>query len=338
MALDTDPSIPGEEGGEERPEPIYPKGPPLRVQRAEVQLTFLDPAARVDASPTPAGEEGEEPEFQSTTPLGVRIPVFDGPLDLLLYLIRRDQLDIYDIPLGHITAQYLEMLQAMHALDLDLAGEFLVMAATLMRLKARMLLPTWPEGEEEEEDPRAELVRQLLEYRRFREAARRLQGLEEERRRWFGRGFIPVFEGELPAELEPVSHFALIEVMKEVLARAGEQFFYEVTLEDVTVEEKTALVAQELAAHGRVLFLDLLVRFPRRLHVVVTFMALLEMARQGRVAIAQEANFGQIWVYPALEGRILLEGGPGVGVEERAEHAEAAAPAPAPSEDSDGIA
>ena len=103
--------------------------------------------------PGPDEEDGEEPEFLSTTPLGVRIPVFEGPLDLLLYLIRRDQLDIYDIPLGHITAQYLEMLGVMQVLDLEVAGEFLVMAATLMRVKARMLLPTWPEGEEDEEDP-----------------------------------------------------------------------------------------------------------------------------------------------------------------------------------------
>lgn len=330
MAHETDPTIPREEPEEDRPEPIYSKGPAMRVTRENVQLTFLDTSAtRPTAPPGPGEEEGEEPEFQSTTPLGVRIPVFEGPLDLLLYLIRRDQLDIYDIPLGHITAQYLEMLGVMQVLDLEVAGEFLVMAATLMRVKARMLLPTWPEGEEEEDDPRAELVRQLLEYRQFREAARHLKGREEERRQWYGRGFIPVFEGELPAELEPVSHFALIEVMKDVLARAGEQFFYEVTLEDVTVEEKMLLVQGELTAHGRALFLDLFARFPRRLHVVVTFMALLEMARQGTIVIAQESNFGQIWIYPVVEGRVVL---PDEG------SAEAPRALPPPAEDVDGNA
>jgi segregation and condensation protein A len=186
------------------------------------------------------------------------------------------------------------------------AGDFLVMAATLMRLKVRMLLPTWPEGEEDEEDPRAELVRQLLEYRRFKEAARRLKDREEERRLWYGRGFVPVFESDLPPELEPVSHFALIEVMKDVLARVGEEFFYEVELEDVTLEEKVALVLGELKEHGRVLFLDLINRFPRRAHVVVTFMALLELSKQGEVAVAQEKAFGQIWIYPVREGKVVL--------------------------------
>jgi segregation and condensation protein A len=190
-------------------------------------------------------------------------------------------------------------------LDLEVAGDFLVMAATLMRLKARMLLPTWPEDEEDEEDPRAELIRQLLEYRQFKEAARQLQNKEEERRLLFGRGFVPAFEDEIPVELEPVSHFVLIDVMKDVLSRVGEAFFYQVELEDVTLEEKMALVLGELAERGRALFVDLVSRTPRRLHVVVTFMAILELARLGRIAVAQEAAFGQIWIYPVEKGRVV---------------------------------
>ncbi len=295
-----------EDAGEaQRPEPIYPMGPALRVPRDEVQLTFLDPELLRGTAPS---DDENEPEagFEIKSPIGIRLPVFEGPLDLLLYLIRRDKLDIYDIPIGHITAQYLGTLDAMKALDLDVAGDFLVMAATLMRLKARMLLPTWPEGEEDEEDPRWELVRQLLEYRQFKEAARRLKDREEERRRWYGRGHVPVFEGELPEELEPVSPFALIDIMKDVLSRVGEEFFYEVELEDVTLEEKTALVLESLEEKGRVLFVDLLTRFPRRMHVVVTFMALLELAKQGQIAVAQEAAFGQIWVYAVRDGRVVV--------------------------------
>lgn len=278
-------------------EPVFPKGRPLTVPADAVQLTFLDPGSLHGF--TPAGEEdGEDAALELRTPLGVKIPVFEGPLDLLLHLIRRDRLDIYDIPIGHITEQYLSMLGVMQVLDLEIAGDFLVMAATLMRIKARMLLPTWPE-DEEEEDPRAELVRQLLEYRRFKEAAQDLRTREEEVRQRFGRGFLPdVSDGE-PVELEPLSHFTLIEVLKDVLARVGEEFFYEVELEDVTLEEKIDLVLAELEENGRALFVDLVSRFPRRIHIVVTFMAILELARLGRIAVAQDANFGQIWIYPA---------------------------------------
>ncbi len=307
MILDADEHAPDEgEGEAPRPvEPIYPMGPAMHVPAEAVQLTFLDPRSAL-REVTETGEDGEDEAFEFKSPLGIRLPVFEGPLDLLLYLIRRDKLDIYDIPIGHITEQYLGMLGVMKVLDLEVAGDFLVMAATLMRLKARMLLPTWPEGEDEDDDPRAELITQLLEYRRFKEAARRLKDQEEARRLWYGRGFVPSYESELPPELEPVSHFALIEVMKEVLARVGEEFFYEVELEDVTLEEKVALVLGELEGHGRALFLDLVTRFPRRMHVVVTFMAILELSKQGRVAVAQEKAFGQIWIYPVREGKVVL--------------------------------
>jgi segregation and condensation protein A len=323
-----DPPEDEEDGEEQRPQPIYPTGPAMRVPMDAVQLTFLDPEA---LRGTLAGTEGEEDEpeagFEIRSPIGIRLPVFEGPLDLLLYLIRRDKLDIYDIPIGHITAQYLGTLEAMKVLDLDVAGDFLVMAATLMRLKARMLLPTWPEGEEDEEDPRWELVRQLLEYRQYKEAARRLKDREEDRRRWYARGYVPVFEGELPAELEPVSPFALIDIMKDILSRVGEEFFYEVELEDVTLEEKIALVMGEVRDHGRALFFDLMTRFPRRLHVVVTFMAILELAKRGQIAVAQEAAFGQIWVYAVRDGRIVAADEGAVPSRE-----------PAPGEDIDGSA
>jgi len=312
-----------DEPEEKTVEPIYPTGPALRVASEQVELTFLDREA-VRERYARAGEdtEPEEADLEIRTPIGVRIPVFEGPLDLLLFLIRRDKLDIYDIPIGHITEQYLGMLGVMQVLDLEVAGDFLVMAATLMRIKARMLLPSWPEDEEDEEDPRGELVRQLLEYRKFKEAAKDLHGREEDRRRLFGRGFIPEFEVDLPPDLEPVSQFALIEAIKDVLARVGEEFFYQVELEDVTLEEKIELILSELAGTGRVLFADLMLRHPRRMHVVVTFMAMLELAKQGVLTVAQEAAFGQIWVYRIEEGRVSGEVDPDASATEP----EAAAP------------
>ena len=308
MALDANPEASTtNDDREPAAEPIFPTGPPLNIPPDAVDLTFLDLEGIPDPSFDPDGlQEIQHPGLEIKTPLGVRIPVFEGPLDLLLYLIRRDKVDIYDIPIAPITEKYLAMLGVLKVLDLEMAGEFLVMAATLMRIKARMLLPTWPD-DEEEDDPRSELIRQLLEYRQFKEAAHTLKEKEEERRLLFGRGFVPEFEAEVPVELEPMSHFVLIDVMKDVLARAGEEFFYSVELEDVTLEEKVELILGELEEKGRALFVDLISRTPRRIHVVVTFMAILELAKMGRLAVAQEASFGQIWVYPVKDGRVVTE-------------------------------
>jgi segregation and condensation protein A len=235
-----------------------------------------------------------------TSPIKVTLPAFDGPLDLLLHLIKRDEVNIYDIPIAHITEQYLAYIGMMRLLDLDVAGEFLVMAATLMRIKAKMLLPPAPGEVAEDEDPldpRDELVRQLLEYRRFKEAAAQLQGQEEQRRHLFERGYVPPVGGDEPPELAPVSLFTLLDVLKDVLARVGEEFFHEVLLEEVTLEEKIEIIETDLAQKGRVLFRDLLERFPRRMHAVVTLMAVLELSRLGRLTVRQEALFGEIWLY-----------------------------------------
>lgn len=280
-------------------EPIFPEGQPMRIPKDAVQLTFFAP----DSIPRYNPQEGEpdDDELQGVelrTPIGIKLPVFEGPLDLLLHLIKRDRLEIYDIPIAHITEEYLATLGLMQVLDLEVAGDFLVMAATLMRIKARMLLPVMPEDDDEDGDPRHELVQQLLEYRRFKEAASRLQDQETYRRNIFGRGWLPEPPAsEEPVELAPMPHYVLIDVMKDVLARVGEEFFYEVELEDVSIEEKIALILQEVKEQGRILFADLVARTPRRLHIVVSFMAILELSRLGKIALAQESNFGQLWVY-----------------------------------------
>ena len=316
----------------EPPQLIFPTGPPLRIPAESVQLTFLDPASVPE--PEVDDDAGPFAGIELRTSLGIKLPVFDGPLDLLLHLIRRDELDIYDIPIGHITEQYLSMLGLMQVLDLEVAGEFLVMAATLMRIKSRLLLPSLPEDDEDDGDPRLELLQQLLEYRKFKSASQALKEKEERRRLTFARGTLPEFEEQGEVELAPISHFALIDVMKDVLARVGEEFLYEVELEDVTLEEKIELVSSELQESGRVLFADLIARHPRRLHVVVTFMAILEMARLGKLAIAQEGTFGQIWVYPVREGKIL---GPGERLEPGAD-AESTISNPLGEADHDGTA
>ncbi len=230
-------------------------------------------------------------------PVVVKLARFEGPLDLLLHLIKRDEIDIYDIPIAHITQQYLAYLDLMRALDLEVAGEFLVMAATLMRIKARMLLPLPSPGEEEEEgDPREELVQRLLEYRQFKEAAGTLRLREDERRLLYERGMLPTDEDAGPLPLAPATLFDLLEAFNRAMARLPEPAVYEVRAEAYDVEDKMAMIARTVAEEGAVLFSTLLLRCRARAEMIVTFVALLELIKVGQVTIAQADHFGDITI------------------------------------------
>jgi segregation and condensation protein A len=225
----------------------------------------------------------------------VRLARFEGPLDLLLHLIKRDEIDIYDIPISHITQQYLAYLELMRSLDLEVAGEFLVMAATLRRIKAKMLLPLPAVGEEEEEgDPREELVQRLVEYRQFKEAAGTLKDREGERRLLFERGMVPSEEDAGPLPLAPASLFDLLDALHRVMARVPEAAVYEVQAEEWSVEDKLSLIATEVAERGSVSFTELLLRCRARAEMVVTFVALLELVKLGHVGVVQGAAFDDI--------------------------------------------
>jgi segregation and condensation protein A len=226
----------------------------------------------------------------------VRLARFEGPLDLLLHLIKRDEIDIYDIPISHITQQYLAYLELMRALDLDVAGEFLVMAATLMRIKARMLLPLPAVGGEEEDegDPREELVQRLVEYRQFKEAAGTLKTREGERRLLYERGMVPGEDEAGPLPLAPASLFDLLDALNRVLSRAPEAAVYQVQAETWSVEDKMSLIATSVAEHGSISFTGLLERCINRGEMVVTFIALLELVKLGHVGIVQAAAFADI--------------------------------------------
>jgi segregation and condensation protein A len=250
------------------------------------------PARAPDARATDAAPV--RPARQTVT---VKLARFEGPLDLLLHLIKRDEIDIYDIPISHITQQYLAYLELMRALDLEIAGEFLVMAATLMRIKARMLLPAPPLGEEEDEgDPREELVQRLLEYRQFKEAAETLKGREEERRHLFERGMVPGEDDAGPLPLVPATLFDLLDALNRVMSRVPEQAVYEVEAEEWDVEDKMSLIASAVAERGELSFHELLMRCQARLEMIVTFMALLELVKLGNVAVVQDASFGDITI------------------------------------------
>ena len=241
------------------------------------------------------------PRREGRPPVMVKLERFEGPLDLLLHLIKRDEIDIYDIPIARITQQYLAYLDLMRSFDLEVAGEFLVMAATLMRIKAKMLLPLPPVGEEEDEgDPREELVQRLVEYRQFKEAASSLKLREEERRLLFERGMLPDEEDAGPLPLAPASLFDLLDALQRVMARVPEPAVYEVRGEAWDVDDKLALITRLVSEEGPQLFSSLLLRCRARGEMVVTFIALLELVKLGQVAVIQSENFGDITIVPRV--------------------------------------
>lgn len=238
----------------------------------------------------------------------VKLPIFEGPLDLLLYLIERDEIDIFDIPIEHITNQYLEYLAQLESLNLEVAGEFLVMAAQLLEIKSRMLLPQQeqqPEEEEEVGDPRAELVARLLEYRRYKHVAEELKARAEVQRFVFARGDVLATNGngdghdERPhLMLNEVSAFDLWAAFQNVLNRAKEPPSGEVVRPRFTVPQRMAAIAAQLrwATEG-ISFVGLFDEGATRVELIVTFLALLELIRLRRARVVQERLFGEIRVY-----------------------------------------
>ncbi len=279
-------------------EPDAPGAPADAPAPAADTLEVESPAARALA-----GGPVVQPARTAVT---FKLPRFEGPLDLLLHLIKRDEIDIYDIPIAHITQQYLQYIEIMRMLDLDVAGEFLVMAATLMRIKAKMLLPVQQPGDEEDEgDPREELVQRLIEYRQFKEAAEQLKDHEGQRRLLYERGIVPTEDDAGPLPLAPATLFDLLEALNRVLSRVPQRVVYEVQTEVYDVEDKMSLIARTVAEDGELSFFGLMSGCRARMEVVVSFMALLELIKLGQVIVVQDENFSDIRILPKLaeEGR-----------------------------------
>jgi segregation and condensation protein A len=238
----------------------------------------------------------------------IDIEVFKGPLDLLLHLIKKHEMDIYDIPIAEITAQYLAALDAMQTLNLEVAGEFLVMAATLLHIKSRLLLPRDPDPdpEEDEIDPRAELVHRLLEYQKYREAAADL-----DRRAILGRDvFVRCFvERELAepeeAGLQPVGIFELAEALRQLACEAPEPLVHEVARERLSVAERIQQLLELLTGKPAVPFAELPFGDGRREERVVTFLAVLEMVKLQMVSIMQNRRCGTLWLRAVAKPSVL---------------------------------
>jgi segregation and condensation protein A len=227
-----------------------------------------------------------------------KLPVFEGPLDLLLHLIKENKIDIYDIPIVEITGQYLVYIDLLKDLNLEIAGEFLVMAATLIHIKSKMLLPPdEEESEESAEDPRAELVKRLLEYQAYKESSAHLRKREEIWKHIFRR---PIHErNELEFDTEPMlveaNVFDLLSAFKKLLEKAPEQAL-EITRETLTVSDRINYIVACLENEDGIRFEDLFKEGLTKITLVVTFLALLEIVRLGLAKIYQEQSFGIIWV------------------------------------------
>jgi len=226
----------------------------------------------------------------------VKLEVFEGPLDLLLYLIKKEEIEIKDIPIAKITDQYLGYLEVMKMLDLNIAGEFVLMAATLMHIKSKMLLPP-VESEEEaiEEDPRAELVRRLLEYKKFKEVAGELYHMETRQKDFFAR---PVTEDSKPEPAEDAyfeaSLFDLITAFNKVMKEIPKKTFHEFVKDEFTVEEKMHDIFHLLVKKSTIYFTQLFTKAKNKAEIITIFLALLELIRLKEILIRQASVFGEI--------------------------------------------
>ncbi len=233
----------------------------------------------------------------------IQLQNFEGPLDLLLFLIRKHEVDIYDIPIAEITQQFMEYMRVFELLDLDRASEFILMAATLIRIKAQMLLPK-PVLEDDEEavDPREELVQRLLEYQRFKDVAMDLGAIEGEQRDYFSAGNFAFEDESEVEEQEPLSDkqvtlYDLMAVFVEVIKRVPPVTEHTIEHIPVTIEEQAEYILSYLGNEERVLFKDLLLtQVKEKIILIVTFIAILELVKSRKVFLNQHQPFAEIWI------------------------------------------
>ena len=229
----------------------------------------------------------------------IHLDNFEGPLDLLLYFIRRDELDIYDIPIAKITKEFIDAIEERKRLNMVVAGEFIVMASTLMRVKAKMMIPRPELGEEGEViDPREELMQQLIDYKRFSDAAEMLNTLAAERNHVVPRQFeqeIPIVEGdELGSLLRDVSLYDLAMVFKEAMENRPVISQFELNREPVKLEKQKEFIFKYFDGEGRLRFTTLLKKLETRMVIIVTFLAILDLVREGTCTLEQLDIFGDI--------------------------------------------
>jgi segregation and condensation protein A len=291
------------------------------MSKPDLRLVETTPPPAPEPAPPEVHEQSEMPfavvegEPLTQIPKDLYIPpdalqvfleAFEGPLDLLLYLIRRQNLDILDIPLAEITRQYMQYIDVMQGLQLELAGEYLVMAATLAEIKSRMLLPRPPgEGSGEEDDPRAELVRRLQEYERFKRAAEDLEELPRVDRDTFP-ATAELVERRVVKMLPQVTMQEMLVALKDVMSRAEMFAHHHVQRERLSVRQRMSDVLGALRAQSFVEFTQLFRAEEGRMGVTVTFSAILELLREGLIEIVQAEQFAPIHVRAGSARHVTL--------------------------------
>jgi segregation and condensation protein A len=251
-----------------------------------------------DATSAALAEAPDRPELDDEArrdTYRVKLEIFEGPLDLLLYLIKKDEIDIYDIPISHITEQYLAYLELMQELDIAVAGDFLVMASTLIYIKSKMLLPPEPKvgGEDDlSEDPRAELVERLLEYQKFKSASQMLYSRGEIESACYTRGSLET-DSRNPEVSATV--FDMLRVFREVLKRAEAQIEMEIARDEMTIAEKLAQIHALLEERERINVRELFEMSRSKRELIITFLALLELVKEWKIYLIQSELFGDIF-------------------------------------------
>jgi segregation and condensation protein A len=234
----------------------------------------------------------------------IKLDIFEGPLDLLLYLIKKNEIDIYDIPIALITRQYLEYIELLGSLNLDLAGEFLILAATLIHIKSRLLLPVEEDpSAEEEEDPRAELVRQLLDYQAFKEAALQLDSRPVLERDVFTRSCQAVDPDDSapPGVFVEMDVFDLVKAFQQIMTRLDKTERIEVDAEEMSLADRINEIIDRLMEHKHLTFTDLIGERTDRRWVLYTFLALLELMKLRMIRAYQSESYGVIRLFLAVE-------------------------------------
>lgn len=236
----------------------------------------------------------------------IKLDQFEGPLDLLLFFIKRDELNIYDIPISRITSEFLEYVNLIKLMDLEVAGDFILMASTLMHIKVRMLLPREVDERGEEIDPRADLIKALLEYKKYKEVAEDLTFLESNQRKLSFRGYLSEDEKIAPPEydilLKNISVYDLAKAFKKAIEGVKPQVVHEIKKINVSIDEQIKFILDKVIEKGEIHFLSLIHGMKEKIRIVITFIALLELAKMEKLGIKESPEFNDFVIYRLANG------------------------------------
>lgn len=236
----------------------------------------------------------------------IKLSHFEGPLDLLLFFIKRDEIDIYDIPISKITKDFIDYIRMLEQLDLEVAGDFILMAATLMQIKVKMLLPKELDEKGEEIDPRADLVKALLEYKRYKEMSEELSFMESNMRNYSFRGN---YEYDSKQEitnyevlLKNITIYDLIKAFKKVLLDKASEPVHEIQKWNVTIDEQMEYISKKLKEKNQITFIELMKEITNKIRIIVTFIAILEMVKSGKIGLKESNSYNDFIIYGLANG------------------------------------